>query len=87
MRGPVPDVNVLTEQDDGQGSAAADSHTHGRLVLVGHPNLAAIQTMLAAYGYRVERLSDWASLLRDNPGADDCGDYASGNGSRSAARA
>jgi hypothetical protein len=34
--------------------------------------------MLGAYGYRVERLSDWAGLLRDNPTAQDCGDYADG---------
>jgi hypothetical protein len=78
MKGPVPNVNVITEHDDGQGSAAADTYTHGQLVLVGRPNLAAIQAMLGAYGYRVERLSDWAGLLRDNPGTDDCGDYANG---------
>lgn len=78
MMGPVPNVNVMTEHDDGQGSAAADTYTHGPSVLVGLPNLAAIRTMLDAYGYRVERLSDWAGLLRDNPGADNCGDYANG---------
>jgi Methyltransferase domain len=76
MMGPVPNVNVIIEDDDGQGSAATDSYTHGQAVLVGRPNLAAIQTMLGAYGYRVERLSDWAGLLRDNPGTDNCGDYA-----------
>ena len=32
--------------------------------------------MLGAYGYRVERLSDWAGLLRDNPRSEDCADYA-----------
>ncbi len=32
--------------------------------------------MLGAYGYRVERLSDWAGLLRDSPRTEDCGDYA-----------
>jgi hypothetical protein len=31
--------------------------------------------MLGAYGYRVERLSDWAGLLRDNPSTEDFGDY------------
>jgi hypothetical protein len=77
MMGPVPNVNVITEHDDGQGSAALDTYTHGPSVLVGRPNLAAIQTMLEAYGYRVERFSDWAGLLRDNPTTQDCGDYAS----------
>jgi len=84
MMGPVPNVNVLTEDADEEGKAAADSYTHGLSVLVGRPNLAAIRVMLGAYGYRVERLSDWAGLLRDNPGTDNCGDYA--NGKRITAR-
>jgi Methyltransferase domain len=78
MMRPVPNVNVITEHGGEQGKAAADAYTHGPSVLVGRPNLAAIQTMLGAYGYRVERLSDWAGLLRDNPGTEDCDDYASG---------
>jgi hypothetical protein len=78
MTGPVPNVNVLTEDADEEGKAAADTYTHGPSVLVGRPNLAAIRTMLGAYGYRVERLSDWAGLLRDNPAADNCDDYANG---------
>jgi methyltransferase family protein len=76
MMGPVPNVNVLTELADEEGKAAADRYADGPSVLVGCPNLAAIRTMLGAYGYRVERLSDWAGLLRDNPGTDNCGDYA-----------
>ena len=35
--------------------------------------------MLGAYGYRVERLSDWAGLLHDNPATENCGDYANQN--------
>lgn len=76
MMGPVPNVNVITEYGDQEGAAAADAYTNGPSVLVGRPNLAAIRTMLGAYGYRVERLSDWAGLLRDNPGTEDCDDYA-----------
>ena len=72
----MPNGNVITEDADEQGSAAADTYTRGPSVLVGLPNLAAIRTMLGAYGYRVERLSDWASLLRDNPSTEDFGDYA-----------
>jgi hypothetical protein len=78
MMRPVPNVNVLTEDADEEGKAAADTYTPGPVVLVGRPNLAAIRTMLAAYGYRVERLSDWAGLLRDNPRTDNCADYANG---------
>jgi hypothetical protein len=78
MMRPVPNVNVITEDADEEGKAAADGYTHGPAVLVGRPNLAAIKTMLGPYGYRVERLSDWAGLLRDNPGTDNCGDYENG---------
>ena len=76
MMGPVPNVKVITEDADEEGKAAADTYSHGESVLVGCPNLAAIKTMLGAYGYQVERLSDWAGLLRDNPRTDNCGDYA-----------
>jgi len=78
MMGPVPNVHVLTEQAEEEGKAAADTYSDGASVLVGCPNLAAIRVMLGAYGYRVERLSDWAGLLRDNQGTDNCGDYANG---------
>lgn len=77
MMGPVPNVNVITEEADEEGKAAGGTYTHGTSVLVGRPNLAAIRTMLGAYGYEVERLSDWAGLLRDNPPTPaDCADYA-----------
>lgn len=76
MMGPVPNVNVITEDAQQEGKAAADTYTHGLQVLVGCPNLLAIRTMAGAYGYQVERLSDWAGLLRDNPTAGNCGDYA-----------
>jgi hypothetical protein len=84
MQGPVPNVNVITEYAEEEGKAAADGYSHGSAILVGRPNLAAIRTMVEAYGYQVERLSDWAGLLRDNPGIEYCGDYA--NGSRITAR-
>jgi hypothetical protein len=76
MMQPTANVNVTTEYGDEEGKAMTDAYTHGREVLVGRPNLAAIQTMLKAYDYRVERLSDWAGLLRDNARTEGCGDYA-----------
>jgi hypothetical protein len=76
MMQPTANVNVITEDADEEGKAVADAYTHGPTVLVGRPNLAAIQTMLRAYDYRIERLSDWAGLLRDNTRTEDCGDYA-----------
>lgn len=76
MMGPVSNVHVIIERADEQGEAVADTYTHGSSVLVGCPNLAAIRTMVRAYGYQIERLSDWAGLLRDNPQTDNCRDYA-----------
>jgi predicted nicotinamide N-methyase len=76
MMQPTPNVNVVTEYADEEGKAVADAYTHGPKVLVGRPNLAAIHTMVTAYDYQIERLSDWAGLLRDNTGAVDCDDYA-----------
>jgi predicted nicotinamide N-methyase len=76
MTQPTPNVNVVTEYADEEGKAVADAYSHGPKVLVGRPNLAAIQTMLRAYDYQVERLSDWAGLIRDNTRTEDCDDYA-----------
>jgi hypothetical protein len=76
MMQPTPNVNLTTEYADEEGRAVADAYTHGQKVLVGRPNLAAIQTMLNAYDYEIERLSDWAGLIRDNTGAEGCDDYA-----------
>jgi hypothetical protein len=53
-----------------------DEFSVGSNVLIGQPNLKAVRTMLSAYGYRVERLSDWPALLRDNPGLSGIADYA-----------
>jgi precorrin-6B methylase 2 len=68
MMRKVPMVEIQQERVERQGNAVADSFTHGDTVLIGRPNLRAIRVMLRHYGYRVERLSDWAGLLRDNPG-------------------
>lgn len=76
MMGRRASIQVIGETAKKQSAAARDAYTAGSLVLTGRPNLAAIRIMLQSYGYRVERLSDWASLLRDNAGLDACHDYA-----------
>lgn len=58
-----------------EGNAFRDAYSWGDTVLVGRPNLKAIEMMMKAYGFEVERLSDWAGLLRDNPGATHVSDY------------
>jgi hypothetical protein len=79
MMHPKPSVQLLQERVEVERNAAADRFCVGDRVLSGRPNLAAIRTMMDAYGYRIERLSDWAGLLRDNPGLKGCGDYARGS--------
>ncbi len=71
-----PNVRLIQDNGGHQGAAARDTYTWDRLVLCGQPNLAAIQLMVDSYDYRVERLSDWAGLLRDNPDLGGCDDYA-----------
>src|SRR6266568_3278321 len=53
MMGPVPNVNVITEDADEEGKAAADTYTHGPLVLVGRPNPAAEDCDDYANGRRI----------------------------------
>lgn len=67
MLDPQPLIRVYAEPIEKQSAAAADDFTFGSSVLTGRPNLAAIHKILDCYGYRVERLSDWAGILRDNP--------------------
>lgn len=67
MMDPHASIRVFREPSAKQSAAAADDFTFGTSVLTGRPNLAAIRSMLDCYGYRVERLTDWAGLLRDNP--------------------
>jgi 2-polyprenyl-3-methyl-5-hydroxy-6-metoxy-1,4-benzoquinol methylase len=50
--------------------AVRDEYSHGQFVLVGSPTLPGLEMMLNAYDFKVERLSDWAGLIRDNPEAE-----------------
>ena len=50
--------------------AVRDEYSHGQFVLVGSPTLPGLEMMLNAYDFSIERLSDWAGLIRDNPGAE-----------------
>src|SRR5579875_2853507 len=76
MMNPHPSVHLFQERVHRQSAAVSDRLSREGHVLSGRPNLAAIATMLDSYGYRIDRLSDWPGLLRDNPHLDGCGDYA-----------
>jgi Methyltransferase domain len=69
-------IPVKTEKHQRESNAVADRYSHGDRVMVGLPNLRAIQTMVQAYEFRVDRLSDWDGLVRDNPDLEGVDDYA-----------
>ncbi|HET6876343.1 MAG TPA: hypothetical protein VFH38_02330 [Jatrophihabitans sp.] len=76
MMQPEPAVPLFHERVENQSAAVVDEYSYRSSVLSGRPNLAAIRMMMDAYGYRVERLSDWAGILRDNPDLNGGRDYA-----------
>jgi hypothetical protein len=78
MLEPDPLVRLHRELSERKGTAKADAYTVGAAVLTGRPNLAAIEMMLGAYGYEIERFSDWPRVLADNPQVTGCRDYAIG---------
>lgn len=77
-RATRPVVRLFDEPTTRQGNAVPDEFSFGDSVVVGRPSMPALELMLGSYGYRIERLSDWGGLLRDNPEADGIGDYADG---------
>ena len=73
--GEKPLVLIQHEAISREGNAVADQFSHGNIVLSGKPNLKALRKLLQAYDFRLDRLSDWGGLIRDNPGAADVEDY------------
>jgi ubiquinone/menaquinone biosynthesis C-methylase UbiE len=65
--GAFPIIHVRVEPVAVEANAVADAYSHGDQVLSGRPSLDGLALMLAAYDFRVERLSDWGGWLRDNP--------------------
>lgn len=80
IRPGTPDavVKLFRESTSRQGNAVGDEFSSGDQVLVGRPSLPALRLMGEAYGFTLVTLSDWATLLRDNPDADGIGDYRAG---------
>jgi hypothetical protein len=76
--GGGPIVKLRAEPADRQHNAVPDDYSYGSTVLSGKPNLKALRVMLKAYGFTVTKVSDWGSLLRDNPGSEAIGTYARG---------
>jgi hypothetical protein len=72
-----PHVLVKCEHVGREGTAVTDRLTHGGRAVVGVPSVSALERLLEAYDFRVERFSDWGSLVRDNRSLDP-GGYAWG---------
>jgi len=73
-----PVVLLRTEPVDKEWNAVADRYSWGDRVLSGRPSMTAIETMVNAYGFDVERRCDWTSLLRDNQVDESVDEYADG---------
>jgi hypothetical protein len=69
-------VRVSAERVERARNAVADRFSHGDRIVVGRPTLKALRLMLRCYGFQVEGISDWDSLIRDNPTLGQVNDYA-----------
>jgi hypothetical protein len=74
--GPI--VKLRAEAADREHNAVPDQHSYGNTVLSGKPNMKALRVMLKAYGFTITKVSDWGSLLRDNPDSAAITTYARG---------
>ena len=72
-------VQLRVEHVAPQRNAVADEFSFRDRVLSGKPTVKGLETMLGAYGFEIERFSDWAGLTRDNPeNADQLRNYVRG---------
>ncbi|MGH3038867.1 MAG: class I SAM-dependent methyltransferase [Gaiellaceae bacterium] len=69
-------VRLRRDLNDRQRNAVADTYSYGDATLVGWPSARAVEILMKAYGFELERVSDWGSLLRDNPQLHGVEDYA-----------
>jgi Methyltransferase domain len=73
-----PVVHLFTEHTERERNAVVDAFSYGDQTLVGWPSVAGLEALVGAYGFAVERYSDWGALLRDNPAMENVTDYAEG---------
>lgn len=73
-----PRVRLCMELNESQSNAAEDPYSYAGKSLVGLPSVPALQMMLTAYDFEIDRFSDWASLLRDNAAVPNVDAYAKG---------
>jgi SAM-dependent methyltransferase len=68
-------VRLRRDLNEPQRNAVADPYSYGEATLVGWPSARAVEVLMNAYGFKLERFSDWGSLLRDNPKLHGVADY------------
>jgi len=74
-----PVVHLRVEGVVPQRNAVADEFSYSDSVLTGKPSVKGLETIVGAYGFQLERFSDWAGLTRDNPeNADEVKNYLRG---------
>lgn len=66
-RGEHLAIRLRVEDAAFTSNAVADDFAHEGRVLTGRPTVNGLEAMTSAYGFELERYSDWAGLLRDNP--------------------
>lgn len=72
-------IKLDLDYADMQRDAVRDGYSHGDFILVGSPSLPGLELMLNAYDFKIDRLSDWEGIIRDNPDASGVkGDYGIG---------
>ena len=59
-------IRLRVEQAALQSNSIADDFSHDGRVLTGRPTVNGLELIAGAFGFELERYSDWAGLLRDN---------------------
>jgi len=73
---PVIRVDAENTRDDAR--AAPDEFSHGARCLVGVPSIPALEVMLHAYDYSLQKNFDWPALVAAHPNATKVQGYAAG---------
>lgn len=79
LNGREPTIRIGKEKVGRQRNAVSDDYSYDDATLTGRPTVAALEVLGRFNGYRLEGLSDWTGLLRDNPDANGARDYAAGS--------
>lgn len=73
-----PFVRLRLDRAERQRNAVLDPYSYGDKTVVGWPSMPAVRLLVEAYGFEIERFSDWPALLRDNPELGGIDDYSVG---------